>query len=391
MTSPDQPNNLIPGDLGLSEDEISDGMLLRSKVGVRLDDPNPLHSFGGAPSYYTEASRDAIVHYALGIDDRNPLWLDEAYANSSSVGRHVALPSLLFALAPGGMSPTQYLSVGPTLGRNATWGGSKLKWYEWIPAGTRIMTESYLEDVTFKRSRLAGAVEQITVASKYLDTAGRLLAESESWCFHMKDFMSPEITPRELQRWSPEEVGLLRREKAAERRRGPEPRYWEDVSEGDTFTLLKGPLTMMASFCYVAVWHPTHVWRGDVPWDDLDSRGVAISSLGFPDVDEPHRNVHDARRRGLAGPFDVGPQRNSWAAQLLTDWMGDSGFLEELRFRVEGFNFLGDIQRFTGRVDDKAVVDGSCIVRCSIESKNQLDKVGGTGTAVVRLPSRTSR
>ena len=44
------------------------------------------------------ATRDAIRHFAWGVGDDNPLWLDPAYAAASPAGGLVAPPCILYAV-----------------------------------------------------------------------------------------------------------------------------------------------------------------------------------------------------------------------------------------------------------------------------------------------------
>jgi acyl dehydratase len=231
-----------PPDVELTDEEARQIEFLRSKIGARLDDPDLRNAYHGQSPFFTETNRDAIAHYAWGIDDLNPLWMDEEYAATSVVGKVVAPPSILFPLAPGGMSGSQFFGLGEMFGEHETWGGAKLRWHKWIPIGTRVSTESYLKDIVVKRSRLSGMLLQMIGVSKYFDQDGELLAESESWIFRKRKYQYGDaVSSIELRHWSREEVDELRREKAAEAPRGADTRYWEDVNEGDTFTLLKGP------------------------------------------------------------------------------------------------------------------------------------------------------
>jgi acyl dehydratase len=377
----------IPGGIELTPAERLQIDALYSKIGTKLDDVNPLNAYRGQTPFFTEANVDAILHYALGIDDLNPMWTDPAYAKESCIGTVVAPPSFLFPVAPGGMSGSQFFGLGEMFGEHETWGGADLRWHRWIKLGTKISTETRLKDVAVKRSRLSGMLLQLTGESRYFDQEGNLLAESDSWIFRKRKYQyGTEVSTIELQKWTREEVDALRARKESEKPRGPEPRFWEDVKEGETFGLLKGPYSMMSNYCYLSLWHPTHMWRGDVPWADLDSRPPG--PLGFPDVQNPHYDATAAHTKGLPGAFDYGPQRHSWSSQLMTNWMGDDGFLEGLSFRVIGFNFIGDIQDFTGTVAEKYVEDGRHLVRCAIDARNQRGAITGDGSAIVRLPAK---
>jgi hypothetical protein len=68
--------------------------------------------------------------------------------------------------------------------------------------------------------------------------------------------------------------------------------------------------------------------------------------------------------------------------------MGDSAELRSLDFRVKGYNFVGDLQRFTGSVIEKSRAENGCFVRCRLESSNQMGETTGDGYALVSLPSR---
>ena len=43
----------------------------------------------------------------------------------------------------------------------------------------------------------------------------------------------------------------------------------------------------------------------------------------------------------MPGVYDYGPQRSSWMASLVTNWMGDAAFLKRVRTQMRGFNIMG--------------------------------------------------
>jgi len=56
----------------------------------------------------------------------------------------------------------------------------------------------------------------------------------------------------ELARYTDDDIAAIEAQYASERPRGAEPRFWEDVSEGDDVgPLVKGPLTVTDMIC----WH----------------------------------------------------------------------------------------------------------------------------------------
>ena len=96
-----------------------------------------------------------------------------------------------------------------------------------------------------------------------------------------------------------------------------------------------------------------------------------------------------AREVGMPGGYDVGPQRISWMGQLMTNWMGDEGFLRRLNVSVRRPNIFGDVSWCRADVVDKRVDDGAHVVELELRVENQLGEVTAKGTATVALPSRT--
>jgi hypothetical protein len=97
-----------------------------------------------------------------------------------------------------------------------------------------------------------------------------------------------------------------------------------------------------------------------------------------------------ARDVGMPGGYDVGPQRISWMGQLMTNWMGDDGFLRKLSVSVRRPNIFGDVSWCKANIVDKRMEDGACLVDLELSVENQLGEITAKGTAVVELPSRVA-
>ena len=94
------------------------------------------------------------------------------------------------------------------------------------------------------------------------------------------------------------------------------------------------------------------------------------------------------RREGIPGMYDFGGQRIAWLSQMMTDWIGDDGFLRTLVGRFTKFNYYGDVQWFTAKVVDKFVEGDDHIVRCDMYAVNQRNELTTTGSATVVLPTK---
>lgn len=107
---------------------------LRQRIGVKITKT--------VEPWITEANVDAIRHYALGIGDDNPLWLDPEYARKTRYGGIIAPPTILYAA-------NRVISgyVGGLPGIHAMFAGTDWTWHLPIVAGTRMHTEVYLKDL----------------------------------------------------------------------------------------------------------------------------------------------------------------------------------------------------------------------------------------------------
>jgi hypothetical protein len=95
-----------------------------------------------------------------------------------------------------------------------------------------------------------------------------------------------------------------------------------------------------------------------------------------------------ARAVGVPGAYDYGPQRVSWLGHLLSNWMGDDGWLHTLNIQVRRFNIVGDLTRCHGVVTGKRLDGLQPLVDCDVWTENQRQERTAVGTATVGLPSR---
>ena len=89
----------------------------------------------------------------------------------------------------------------------------------------------------------------------------------------------------------------------------------------------------------------------------------------------------------MPGVYDYGPQRSSWMASLVTNGMGDAGFLKRIRTQMRGFNIMGDCTWARGKVTRKYMKDGHALVDIEIRGENQRGELTTPGMATVILPS----
>ncbi|MEL0004018.1 MAG: MaoC family dehydratase N-terminal domain-containing protein [Rhodospirillales bacterium] len=367
----------------ITDDGLND---LKRRIGVPI--------VGSLEPWCHEATRDNIRHYAHGIGDDNPLWCDPDYAEKSRFGGITALPSFLF-------STSRIISgyVGGLPGVHAMWAGADWSWHAPIRRNDEIRTEAYLKDLISHDTRFAGrAIQQIYHVDFY-NQRNELLAEADSWCFRTerdtareRGVKYKEVREKGVHQYTKEELEDFYSLYAAEKPRGADPRYWEDVKIGDELpTMPKGPMTVTGFIAYAQGWGGLYIRANRIAWKQIDAHpGLGIvNKFNIPDCPERvHWEEEFARQVGTPGAYDYGPERCSWLTHHLTDWMGDHGFLRKASCKIRRHNPEGDLLVIRGKVTDKRIENGRYLIEIQQEARQQNDELSVLGTGLVELPSR---
>ncbi|MEV6925172.1 MaoC family dehydratase N-terminal domain-containing protein [Dactylosporangium sp. NPDC051485] len=354
---------------------------LRGRIGRPFRPPVP---------HVTEATTDSIRHWALGIGDANPLYVDPAYAATTRHGGLVAPGTFLYAF-------DRVVSgyVGGLPGVHAMFAGTDWNWKRPIRVGDRIAAEPALKELKDLKSTFSGRSIKQTYQVTFTNQDGELVCVADSWCIRTQRDIARERATRETvvpKTWTADEIAEVAAQYAAQRPRGGEVRYWEDVQAGEVLPpLLKGPSTVTSFVCFTQGWGSLYVKAHAQAFDMFREH----PALGIPNdlcIPEPPERVHWdnalARAVGVPAAYDYGPERVSWLGHLMTDWIGDDGFLKRLNVQVRKHNILGDLTTCRGTVTRTWREDDEHLVEVAVEGRNQRDEVTAIGTAVAALPSR---
>lgn len=341
------------------------------------------------PPYLTEVTRDSVRHWAQATGDRNPLFLDEAYAKGSRHGSLIAPPCQLYAYSR--------ISIGyrgGLPGVHSFFAGSHWRWHEPIKVGERIDPEVTFKDLIELPSRFAGRMFKQLSLIRYLNGEGRELAQAESWGMRVervaaKDkgkYKKVELAEKYTQERLDEVAALYAKEKP----RGREPLYFEDVSVGESIPeIVRGPYTATTAVAFEQAWGGLFI-KAHGYWFDYLRRHPAAGIPNSYNIPEPPEAVHWdsplARAVGVPEAYDYGPERVAWVAVLLTNWIGDEGWLSELYAEVRRFNLVGDLTHCRGKIVSKDDREGK--VKLEVECVDQRGDRTLTGWAIVKLPRR---
>ena len=282
--------------------------------------------------------------------------------------------------------------MGGLPGIHAMYGGTDFRWQRPIRIGDAIVGESVLLDLVEKPSRFARRAIQQTYRTTFRNQIGEPVCEADSWCFRTERDTARErgkYAAVEPPRYTEREMDAIAAAYAKEAARGRQPRFWTDVTVGDALPeLVKGPLTVTSVIAFVQGWGSLYVRAHGLAFEMFERH----PALGIPNasgVPEPPERVHwdeaMARAVGVPGPYDYGPERVAWLGHLVTNWMGDAGFLRRLNVRVLRHNLIGDATWCRGAVTGK---EAGGVVHLSVRADNQRGETTAEGTATVVLPEQ---
>jgi len=372
--------------VAMAEGEFTPALIeeMKSKRGLKLRVDN--HKFN------EEATEGAIRRFADGIGDPNPLWRDIKHGKKSRYGSIIAPPSWVFSVLAG----VQFGWKGLAGFHSA----SEMEFYKPIKLDDKIRPEEiFLDFEGPKSSQFAGRMvfdyfeekcfnQNEELVSKVIRLVIRTerKAAREKGKYHTIELPHP---------WSEKELAEIEEEVLAEEIRGANPRYWEDVKVGDTLKpVVKGPLglTDIVAMC-VAGLAPARLtahgvalreYRKKPAWAFRDTNTSALEPIYGV-----HYNIQAANAMGLPYPYDVGTQRHCWQVHLLTNWMGNEGWLKKSDAEYRRFVYLSDVVRITGKVVKKYQDEnGEDCVDIETHGINQRGEEVMPGKATIILPSK---
>jgi acyl dehydratase len=342
------------------------------------------------------ATRLAVLRFAEGIGDDNPLWTDSEYAATTRFGGLIAPPSFIFACL--GSVQVGWRGLG---GFHAE---TRMRFHRPIHVGDKIEARVFFDgfDGPIEASNFGGRRIKDYLRQEYWNQDDELVATFI--CSRMRFERSEMQARRESRKielphpWTDEELEAIENDILAEAPRGDETRYWDDVQVGDEIGVItKGPIGLTDEIAYIAA--------GAAPIPRLSAHGVALrrykkhpkwafrdpSTNALEPVYAVHYNDYAARLQGAQIAYDVGIQRTCWQIHSLTNWMGDDGNLKSLHGQYRSHVYLSDVVRLGGRVVAKEVdEDGDHVVHLETWAQNQRGQECMPGSAILALPTRSS-
>ncbi|MFH1651285.1 MAG: MaoC family dehydratase N-terminal domain-containing protein [Chloroflexota bacterium] len=345
------------------------------------------------------ASYEAIRNFVNGIGDVNPLYRDPEYARGTRYGALVASPAWTASVFP-------HWVLQGLPGIHADHSASDWEFLRPIYLNDRITPKCFFVGFDVKTSKFAGKTvfeyqrfEYWNQREELVSRGHNLLVRYERQTARSK---SNEGTGKYdyikiPHPWKKADLAKVDEDVLREEVRGADVRYWEDVKEGEELRpVVKGPfgMTDMVAYCVGAapVQLAVHIaqlraYKKHPSWAFRDP----VTHAWEP-VYSVHYSVPAARGVGALYAYDVGVQRHCWLVNLLTNWMGDEGWLKRCDAQYRQFVYHSDVVWLRGKVTKKYVDDnGEYCVDVSTTGINQREENTMPGEATVILPSREAK
>jgi acyl dehydratase len=342
-------------------------------------------------TYNQFVSFESIKRYVNGIGDVNALYRDPAYAKKTRYGALIAPPNWLYSVFP-----TWVLQGLP--GIQAFHSGNDWKFYRPIYVYDTITPKCVFTGYDVKSSAFSGKMVMEYQRALFYNQREELVGETDLYLVRAErstarktgKYSSLEVPHP----WTKEEADKVDDDVLAEEVRGGTPRYWEDVVVGEELTpVVKGVFGFTDFIAYTVGASPVAIAAHGVMLREYKKH----PAWAFRDPEtgawEPVYGVHylksAAKAVGVPFCYDAGAERQSWLINLLTNWMGDEGWIKENYAEYRKFVYLSDAVWLKGKVTEKFMDEnGEPCVRIETSATNQRGENTMPGYSVVILPSR---
>jgi acyl dehydratase len=322
---------------------------LRERVESWLGRPMSTAGPSVAPD---EVNLPMIRHWVDALDDRDPVYLDEAAAAASRFGGIVAPPAMLQTWtmarpliegiaarggAPVGVtgdSPIGILADAGFTGTLAT--NSELEFARYLRLGDRLETSATFESISERKGTALGQGYFVTWVNTYTDAQAEVVGRQTFRIFKFAPGTSGE------------------RSSSAKK-----PKPQSVAPTGEELPFFELDVT------------PTVVVAG------------AIASRDFMPV---HHDRDFAQAQGAPDIFMNILTTNGYVARYITDWAGPEAMLRSIAIRLGGPAVPGYALRFTGRVASEHLDGDERIIEVAVRAANDLGD-HATGTVTLTLPA----
>ena len=309
--------------------------------------------------------------------------------------------------------------------------GAAWDFFDTIKVGTKFHSSSVTKDMFQKqgsRGNLIFFISELFYWDEHGDLPGKcygtlimvpIAAMGDSRSMSVEHLGSQLLYERKATQYTPEDIERILKDMDSVKRRGSDTLYWEDVEVGEklgpivvppwTLQDLNAPETVGKGVLHIPLGESGDEFAFEPAYHRMKTKKeghpVTHPMTRWPwTPPAEHSDPILAAYRALPGPFDGGVQRTQIPYQLLTNWIGDNGFVRRMQTAIRKPVFYADCTYYTGEVVKKfkevqkgekgrGAVPGEAeyyAVGIRLQGANQVGEISTPGTATVYLPSRAS-
>lgn len=390
-------------DDGLVRSQLTDESieLMRRRIGF----PNPTLRTGVIQDpWNTTATADAIRRWSICIGDNNPLFCEPEYAKKTRWGQVIAPAAFeksMGILRDAVMDESFAKETSKALrGVQLYHSGGENFYYAPIVEGTRLYRCRYVADVAEKQSQFSRRSVRVTNGLALWDDNDKVYVDGVDWFIHSERRKSSgsdkaKYAAETPAHYSDEQLAEIESAYDNEYRRGPDTLFIEDVRTGQTLPrMVKGPLTVtdMINLHMGAGWLIYGNWPNRLAYENRKQlRGFYSRDAfnGWDTIQRVHWDSDLARKVGVNMMYDIGPVRQLYISNYLTNFVGDDAWIYRIRFEFRRFNYMGDVTWLTGKVIDVRVDERlGPLMEVEMVGTNQRGSDNIVASATVLLASR---
>jgi acyl dehydratase len=357
------------------------------------------------------ATAESMKRYGRCLDYWNPLFYDDAYAANTRWGSIIAAPFYDDRFSMGGGGEIDMMAT-PELGlhRHPVHWISDYEFFKPIRPGDTFKVwrrHPVIEDVTDldgngpRQFNVQSFTDLINQNDELVLSLRRLLGNA-----YKNEPIS--IRNNEPHKYTKAELELIARTEDEEEVRGANIRYWEDVKEGDDIRpVIMGPTSVIDMFRYTS-W----MMENYLPAREM-RKGPGGGGFSVDPVTGVSHWAMEGHYWDRGSPlFGYTTHAQHWMvsqrdlmSRVVTNWMGDDGFMRKFYFEADGTDILkdvlpdkqvdrwaghsiGDTDITRGKVTKKRVENSEHLVDLVLWMEDSLGIPSNAGRATVRLCSK---
>lgn len=332
------------------------------------------------PPWNTGVNADQARHYLNGIGDINPRWDPDGPGDEV---QPTYLSSVMYPMLHGEPMEVPLSSLIA---------GMDYRFHEPIRLGDDLDGTARIKSVFEKgdpeEKRYVFVISEVTYTRNGEEVAtaeGTMIRATQRGTELLEERDPPEYSGRTLDEFEQTYEAEIDRLETV-----PETPDFEALSVGDELpTIVRGPLTIADMVCWNAGRGPTY---GANVLNYRQRKNSPHNTVTNPKTgwmqktSHQHEDVWLCDQRGMPLPFANGVMMWAWTSPLVTNWMGESGFLVRHEGNLEKPYYYGDVLWLDGEITDTDERDAEVAIEW--EAINQDDESVLTGESAVRFPNQ---